>query len=395
MKLCFFHAGADLYGADNILFLIVEGLSAVGANITVYLPYEGPLATKLRNLSGVEVTIFPFAVLRRSAIRGFRGFNFAWSLCKSVWWCLREIKRIQPDVVHTNTLVVWPAAIASRLLGVPHIWHVHEIVRQPRILGWVLAHLALIFSNRVIAVSDAVKRQLVEYSPTLEDKIRIIHNGINATYFHPMNDSKSFRTEIGIPEGNILVGMIGRVNRIKGQSFFLDAIKQIQDQSNLNFAIVGGVFPGEEALFESLKEKILNLNIKNTHLIGFTPDVQTIHAAFDIFVLPSVKPDSFPTVVLEAMATGRPVIATRCGGVEEMLVDGETGVLVNWTDPSELASAIMKLATDSGLRLRMGERGRQRLLDRFSIDRFKADIIECFNEHLLSPEPTKSKISIQ
>ncbi len=377
MNVCFFHPGAALYGADKILILLVEGVSKAGDKAYVYLPYEGPLSEKLRAIPNVTVKTGPLPVLGRRYLSPLGLVRYAWDLLRSVRWLMRELPRVQPDLIHSNTLYLLPAAIAARLHRIPHLWHVHEIVARSRRMGTALAWLATRLSTRVIAVSDAVRRQLVRDYPPLGPKITVIRNGIDPGSHHPDVDAGAFRAELGLKPDDVLVGMLGRIHAMKGQDFFLEAIRRLPRRKNLVFAMVGGVFAGDEAMLEALQEKVRTAGLDHVHILDFRPNVAEIHAAFDVFVLPSALPDPFPTVVLEAMATGRPIVATNHGGAAEMVVEGETGFLVDPGDVDALASRIVRLVDDPILRRRMGKAGRSRLLAQFSLGRFVKDYLDC------------------
>lgn len=377
MNICFFHPGAALYGADKILILLVEGVSQAGDTAHVYLPYEGPLSEKLRAIPNVVVKTGPLPVLGRRYLSPLGLLRYGWDLLRSVRWLLRELPRVKPDLVHSNTLYLLPAAIAARMLRIPHLWHVHEIVARSRRMGTLLSWLANRFSTRVIAVSDAVRRQLVRDYPPLASKVTVIRNGIDPRSHHPEVDSHAFRAELGLGPDDVLVGMLGRIHRMKGQDFFLEAIRRLPRRENLTFAMVGGVFAGDEAMLEGLQHKVRAEGLDHVRILDFRTNVAEIHAAFDVFVLPSALPDPFPTVVLEAMATGRPVIATNHGGAAEMVVEGETGFLVDPDDAETLGRRIMTLVDDASLRRRMGSQGRSRLLALFSLGRFVQDYLAC------------------
>ena len=377
MNVCFFHPGAALYGADKILILLVEGVAQAGDKAFVYLPYEGPLSEKLRAIPNVTVKTGPLPVLGRRYLSPLGLIRYAWDLQRSVRWLARELPQVQPDLIHSNTLYLMPAAIAARMHGIPHLWHVHEIVARSRRMGTLLSWVAARLSTQVIAVSDAVRRQLVRDYPPLGPKITVIRNGIDPGSHHPGVDARAFRTELGLGPDDVLVGMLGRIHPMKGQEVFLEAIRRLPRRKNLVFAMVGGVFAGDEAMLEGLQEKVRSAGLDHVHILDFRPNVAEIHAAFDVFVLPSALPDPFPTVVLEAMATGRPIVATNHGGAAEMVVEGETGFLVNPGDADALASRIMRLVDDPNLRHRMGTAGRLRLLAQFSLGRFVKDYLDC------------------
>jgi glycosyltransferase involved in cell wall biosynthesis len=128
-----------------------------------------------------------------------------------------------------------------------------------------------------------------------------------------------------------------------------------------------------------MEEKIKNSGLQ-THVsyLGFRRDIPEILQALDIFVLPSILPDPFPTVILEAMASGKPVVATAQGGAKEMIVKGETGFLIPWDNAGSASEAISDLVNKKEMREKMGEKGRSRVLEKFSPEAFQRNFIRLF-----------------
>ena len=139
----------------------------------------------------------------------------------------------------------------------------------------------------------------------------------------------------------------------------------------VKFLIVGGVFDGKYQHLENLKHRVSQAGL-NQHVIvtGYRTDIPAIFSATDILVLPSMQPEPFGLVLLEAMAAGKPVIATNLGGPREIVHNGETGFLVNYTGATEMADRVLQLLQDEALRHRMGEAGRARVKSEFSQQRY-------------------------
>jgi glycosyltransferase involved in cell wall biosynthesis len=193
-----------------------------------------------------------------------------------------------------------------------------------------------------------------------------------------------WRIFAGFPAGKIIVGMIGRINPGKGQLFFLELADQLaQKYSEIHFILVGDPFPGYESILEELEKAIKSKKLEaRVSYIGFRQDIPMVMAGFDIFVLPSILPDSFPTVILEAMAAGKPVVATRSGGASEMVKDGETGFLIPISSVEKGVAALEMLIQDTDLRQKMGKEGRRRVLEEFSLEAFEEKIKTHLWQHL-------------
>jgi glycosyltransferase involved in cell wall biosynthesis len=258
-----------------------------------------------------------------------------------------------------------------------HTWHIHEIIQKPRWLAAVLGKIIEPCSDQVIVVSDAVKTFWSKYIST--QKLNVIYNGIDyKPYFDP---DKIIRKELAISNDYLLIGMIGRVSHWKGQSYFLEIANQLcQSYSNVVFIIVGDAFPGSEHLYQEMKQQIIIKGLEmRVHTLGFRSDVPEILAELDVFILPSILPDPFPTVILEAMASGKPVVATSHGGAYEMIVDNETGYLISWTDAPKAAERMIPLLEDELLRRDMGKKGRERVLKHFSLEAYRKNMGKCFS----------------
>jgi len=373
MKILFLHSSSDAYGSGKILYYIVRFLHNAGHECYVILPENGPLSDELKYL-GAEVTIEELGILRRKyyTVKGI--FNRIVSLFRAVVKIRRYIAGNGIEIVYSNTTAVMAGAIASRLTRKKHIWHVHEIIAKPRLLAVFLAFMLKYFSDKVVVVSQAVYDHW-NYICPMQDKLTLIYNGLDAAEFHNVRTTK-IRTELGLPTDTPLIGMVGRVHYWKGQDYFLKIANIIHNYSkDVRFIMVGDPFPGYEYLLDIHIRLKKEYDLENACFdLGYRTDVMQIMASLDIFVLPSTLPDPLPTVVLEAMFSGKPVVATAHGGATEMVVDGQTGILIPW-DNAEMAFAKMKPLIDSSLLChKMGEQGRVRSEQNYSLKTFEESI---------------------
>jgi len=233
---------------------------------------------------------------------------------------------------------------------------------------------------RPIAVSQAVAdhwRPLVKSA-----QIQVIHNGIPYESF--LEAKPTLKKDLSLPEDSILIGMIGRINPGKGQRFFLQLAEKLSgSHPDAHFVLVGDPFPGYEPILEEVMKEIRDKRLENrVSYLGFREDIPNVMASLDIFVLPSVLPDSFPTVILEAMASGKPVVATRSGGASEMVLEEDTGFLIPIEDVDAGVIVLDKLIPDSSLRDQLGKRGRTRVLNTYSLEAFEEKIKNHLWQHL-------------
>lgn len=372
----FVHQSADLYGSDRVLLALVSKLDREKFTPIVLLPVDGPLVAELV-AAGVECHVLPITRLSRAALtlRGLLGLPI--SLIQSIRAFNRVLNGRPVDLVHSNTLAVLSGAIWARWHHVPHLWHVHEIIVHPIFVRKVYAMLLSWFADLIVCVSDAVKVNLLQDKPALTSRIHVVWNGLARDIQMDVKEVHQYREQFTMRDGDILIALIGRINRLKGQRLLVDAagILWEQDARNLRFVIVGSVVPGQEHFLHTLKQAINESPAKLCFVIQpFTHNVWNILDSCDIAVIPSTEPESFGMVAIEAMAASKPVIAANHGGLAEIVVQGETGLLVPPGDAPALAEAIKRLATDVQLRRQMGESGLLRYRNEFTLDRYVTNV---------------------
>jgi glycosyltransferase involved in cell wall biosynthesis len=371
----FVHNSNDLYGADIVLFNLIEALDRKEFRPIVVLPKDvrhiGRLSVKLEAI-GIPCRFLALGVLRRRYLTLLQIGPLLVELVRATAVLCALIRREKVDIIHTNTLTVLASPFAARLMNRPHIWHIHEIIpgsTGPRkVLHWMVTHL----SSRIVAVSNAVRGHILLDQPKKACRIETIHNGIDLSLFLPRGcDRETVRNELNIPDQALVIGMIGRVSGWKGQSMFAEASSKIStEHPELYFVAVGGTFDHEQGPMATFRKQVESLQLKNFRICDYRRDVPAVLRAFDIFVLPSTLPDPFPTVVMEAMAAGLPVIAADGGGVPEMVIPELTGILVPPGDADALASAIRRLIRDDSCRAAMGETARRQAETKFQFTRF-------------------------
>ncbi len=204
--------------------------------------------------------------------------------------------------------------------------------------------------------------------------MEVIHNGIPYDEF--LKAYPNAKSELGLPVDKLIITMIGRINPGKGQLFFLEMANRISKiYPQCHFVFVGDPFPGYEHIQDEIRLAIIEERLGEKVIdLGFRTDIPKVLAATDIFVLPSILPDSFPTVILEAMASGKPIVATLSGGASEMVLDGVTGFLIPIDDVKKGVEEFSKLIGNEVMRLEMGKAGRSRVLREFSLKAFEEKI---------------------
>ncbi len=364
----FVHQSAELYGSDRVLLTLVEGLDRTRFEPIVALPAEGPLAAALRE-RGIETHVLPLALVSRASFGAGGALRLAAASASSVQALRRRFRGRGIRLVHSNTLAVLSGALWARASRLPHVWHVHEMVVRPRAARLAFAWLLRGLATRVACNSRATRDLLVSTLPSLAARCTVVHNGFDRTEAPDPEAAAALRVEAGAGPEDVVVALVGRINRWKGQGLLVEAADLLWAQGvrRIVYLIVGGTPPGQAHFRDELLRQVgASAARKAVRVLDFREDVSAVWDACDIAVVPSTEPEPFGMVALEAMAAGKPVVAANHGGLPEIVEDGQTGILVSPGSAPDLARALTELTENDELRRKMGEAGRRRLLQDFS-----------------------------
>ena len=310
------------------------------------------------------------------------------------------IKRFQPHIVHTHAAK--PGAIgrlAASSAGVPAILHTfhghvfHSYFNKTKSKVFIQAERMLARkSDAIIAISAQQKKELVEdFKIAPADKFRIIPLGFDLDRFVKGREEKrkAFRTEFGLADDVIAIGIIGRLVPVKNHAFFLEGLRHVLSHTTkkIKAFIIGD---GETRAALEAKANVLQISFSteldktHPHPLVFTSwrsDVDVINAGLDIVTLTSVN-EGTPVSLIEAQAASKPIVSTRVGGIADIVVEGETALLADVTDNQTYAGHLLRLVEDEELRLRLGENSSRHVLERFSYQRLVRDTAELYSELL-------------
>ncbi len=221
------------------------------------------------------------------------------------------------------------------------------------------------FFHRYVAVSEAVKREIARTQDVPESKFEVIYSGIAMNGGADGGKTRYVHDLLGVPRGRRLVGMVASFRPVKGQEFFVRAAARVLERfRDVEFVIVGSK---ETAYFDKVWAIVQELGIgEKVHCLGNRNDVPLILPSLDVFVLSSLH-EGFSNALLEAMATGLPVIAPASGGNPE-IVDANTGILFLPGDAEDLAKAVLRLLENDGEARELGRRAKERVRSRFSVE---------------------------
>lgn len=281
---------------------------------------------------------------------------------KSIFRIKEIVKNNNIQMIHThNEAAHFYGSVAGILCGVPvvHTRHGRYLHNNRKMI--LLNILSSFLSSKIIGVSEDITKLIKhsEYIP--QKKIMTILNGVDTDKFCPSKNEKKINSQQ--PNLSFCIGNIARLVEVKDHKNLINSCVKLID-SNKKFKLI---VVGDGPLRIKLEKEVEKLNIQNyVKFMGSRNDISELLKGFDIFVLSSIS-EGISITLLEAMASGLPVVATNVGGNPEVVVDGVTGYLVPPENPDLLAEKLEILLGDSGLRFQLGQAGRERVLQKFSI----------------------------
>lgn len=358
-------------GAENQLMSLVRLQRAAGHALKVaYLREEGEWREVMEAL-GAEVSDL--------AMRTYRVLGASYRL-------RREIRLFRPDIVNAH---LQPAELCARLalLGTPAerlplIITKHNLKIFGRLPGEnALARWTARRAGALIAVSESVKALADRNGcSAAAGRAVTVHNAVDPAPFDGRfkERSRELRREWKVPEGEIVIGTAGRLLPVKAIHILLEGFASYLKGAERAARLV---IVGRGPLRGELESRARALGLADKVVCaGFREDMPSVMGAFDVFALTSDS-EGFPIVLLEAMAAGKPVVATRVGGVPELVVDGETGKLVPPRDPASVAAALA-FFDDAARRRAFGASGRRRVLEGYTLDHMLRKTMEVYAECL-------------
>ncbi len=347
MKILFVNHTSSLTGAPiscfHLMTMLGKDFKAVFATRE-----EGPLLTKL-NASDIRTCIVEK--------KGVLGLNYIAEFMKIL--TSEEI-----DIIHLNTLTPFCkyAAIAGFIKRVPIVWVIREnplISRSRRLKFWLK-----LLASKIVFVDNDTREKLL---PGINKNVTTIYNGVDTGKFKPLK-SDYLQNKFSFNPGQKLIGYIGSITKRKGVEYLVRAMPAIKKESqNVKLIIIGGCKKEDETYFSEIKGLIEDLSLqKDVFFTGMLPDVREALNSLDVLVLASLD-ERCSRTLLEGLACGKAIVATRVGGNPEIVRDGKNGLLIEPENENHFAESVLTLLKDDELRQKMGEQGRKLAEDNFSI----------------------------
>jgi glycosyltransferase involved in cell wall biosynthesis len=348
-RVVLFSHNSNLSGAPISISQLARKLPKFGYSPLLVLPKHGPLERRLVEW-GVEYTVLD----QRCAPIAFRGI----------------VKRERPVLIHVNSLVkTWPVIVA-RLMGIPVIWHVREYLGNKRFYARIIHTIA----NGIILIS----RNQYQLFKDMK-RASLVLNGVDPEDFRNIQPAE---LTMSVNASSIKVTYIGSIEYRKGLEILVRAAGLLQTDSPVQFIIVGDTSEKNRLYREGIDRLILESHMEEQfQFLGARNDIPEILSATDILCHPAYI-EEFGRVILEAMASKVPVVASRIGEIKSMIKDGVSGILVEPGDYKELSAAIDRLCDDAALRQKMGEQGFLRLTQKYSLDIHTRNVVEVFESVL-------------
>jgi len=291
---------------------------------------------------------------------------------KAIARIVRLIRREGIDLVHSyNAKAHIYGGLAAAIAGVPSLYHLQGVPKLTNSRDGVVSLLSVTIPARATVACSSYVAEAFARVWHSRRQIRVIYNGVPSRV-RAVGSTPSVRQEFRIPDGAPIILMATRLQRWKGVHVFLDAAAKVaRSYAHVCFVVIGGaLFDLEKHYPLQLHQQVERLKLSEVvRFLGFRADVLRFYAAADIVVHSSIDSEPFGMVLLEAMACGKPVIASNAGGPREIVDSGVTGLLVPPGDAEHLAQAILALLRDPERRLRMGQAGAARVRELFSAER--------------------------
>jgi glycosyltransferase involved in cell wall biosynthesis len=384
----FVESAAAMGGVQFSTLYLAQHLDSTMWQPVVVCPGEGDLTMACRS-SGIAAHSLDCPRLRstsfqigRNSARVPNPLNWAWdgwATGVAARKLARFLRQVNPDLIVTKGLFShFYGGLAARQLGIPCVWHVQDFISERfwKVYQRCFGQLARWLPDHVVVDGASIDRQLHR---TVQDRITIIHNGVDTRVFRPDLDGRGIRQSLGIPLEALVVGHVGRMTPWKGQHYLLEAFASIAAVTENVYLLFAGAPVFDSDAYErgvvSLTSKLgLNNRVK---FAGYRHDLPFVFAAMDVFAFTSVEKDTSPLTLLSAMSSGLPVVAFDIEGVREVLRPGEQ-LLVPVGQVDALARSIKKLLSDVALRRQLATSARRLAESEFGIERYVSRMQKVF-----------------
>lgn len=376
--------GSPQSGASRMLLSMVKAISDYSISPVLLLPNDSFTVKEV--WGGIDVQRAPIPLPNVSKSLPYLAKDLI-DLARSINSMVALIKEKDIELVHLNEIFDVYGAMAAKVAGVPCVWHVRANLEPWRLMRFALPRIALKLADAIIVVSESVQTHEFRSQGINTSKIHVVHDPRpEEESFFPDCDGRSIREEFGIAHDGFLITLVAKLSRRKGHKVLIQALPEVLTHfPQSRVLIVGGEMEGRHHQEYAQEIKTLPPKIgvgDRVVFSGFRDDIPQIMAASDVIVHCSTYPDPFPGVVLQSMAMGKPVIASKVGGPLEQIQNGESGILVEPGDVAGLAWAICHLLSNERQRISIGDSGLRRLNSFIGVTEYAERIIDIYEKVL-------------
>jgi glycosyltransferase involved in cell wall biosynthesis len=300
----------------------------------------------------------------------FLNISYLINFIPSVYSLIRIIKQKEIDIVHLHGLLNFQGALAALLTKRLVVWHFHETL-YPKFLITVLRPFTGFVADSFVHISKTTRNYYLTGSSFKE---ALIYEPVDIGNFDPAFIEKekkvNLRKELNISEDDIVLGSVGNISWVKGYENLIVSLGALKKKyKRLKLLIIGKILSTQAGYYNHLKRLVSSLGLeRDVYFLGIQEDIPQLLSLMDIFIMPSIT-EGTPLSIIEAMSMRLPVIASRVGGIPEVVSEGKTGLLVNPGKPDEITDAVLSLLEDSETRKKMGVRAREAVKNKFSVER--------------------------
>ena len=364
-KILIAHSSNDKYGASKVLISIIDIFIKNGFKVYLILPSNGPLNNN-EIIKKTNLKIINLGVFRKKYFNFFGLINRLYFIIKSFLYIKKFLKRNQIDLVYTNTSTLISPSIAAKFVGLPSMFHIHEITNGNPIYSRFITAFLNLFPKKIICVSKSVYDFWI-INGLKKSKAKIIYNGFNI---------KKSKSKI-LSNDKIVFTSISRIIPYKGHSLLIRIFEILcKKNKNIYLQIIGDTLPEYQKYLNELKIDIKKRGLKNkVKFLGFKEDVISILEKSNFFIHTPLSPDPLPTVIFEAIKCKTPVITNNLGGAYEILNQGNNGLIIKNDLVEESVEKIFSYMDNKKQQSKNIDKAFNYVCDNFSQEQFKRKIL--------------------
>jgi glycosyltransferase involved in cell wall biosynthesis len=352
-KILYVNYSLDIGGIETLILELCKNLDRDKYEPAVCVFVPGGKLVKEFHDNGIGVYEIP---IKRSGIDCKAPFKLA-GLCKA-----KDI-----DLIHTHNQTAWLYGATAGMLSrrpIIHTEHTTADYFKYHTRRWeIFEKILSMMTSKITAVAGSVADYMIRNEGIKKEKIKVVYNGIKHSDFDNIIDVEKKKQVLGIENSELIVGNVARLTANKDHLTLLRAFKKVIIKIPTAKLLIAGDGPLKDTLHKNIDELGLNASV---FLLGDRRDIPELLQIFDLFVLSSIR-EGFPVVLLEAMASGLPVVASDVDGNRELVIDKETGIIIKPGRVEEFADAMINILTNKQRSEKMGNKGKMRVVDSFSL----------------------------